>query len=174
MSSWKLLGWHRVRTDRYLGLPVFMGRSRAQTFSYLKDRVWKRIQGWKEKLLSKAGKETLIKAIAQVIPSYDMACFDITKGLADDISAMICRFWWAQQDKRINCIGCPGRLSSRKDKGVLGYRDLHLFNLAMLARQAWHIVQNPDSLCGRLLNARYCPNGDIMKASERPGISYTW
>jgi len=150
MSSWKLLGWHRVRTDRYLGLPVFMGRSRAQTFSYLKDRVWKRIQGWKEKLLSKAGKETLIKAIAQAIPSYAMACFDITKGLADDISAIICRFWWAQQDKE-NKLHWVSRetLSNRKDKGSLGYRDLHLFNLAMLARQAWRIVQNPDSLCGR-------------------------
>lgn len=79
-----------VRTDKYLGLPIYMGRSRKQTFAYLKDRVWKRIQGWKEKLLSKAGKETLIKAVAQAIPSYAMACFDITKSLADEISTLIC------------------------------------------------------------------------------------
>jgi hypothetical protein len=39
-------------------------------FNYLKDRVWKRIQGWKEKLLSSAGKDTLIKAVTQAIPTF--------------------------------------------------------------------------------------------------------
>ena len=59
-----------TQNEKYLGLPVFIGNSKVKTFSYLKDRVWKRIRGWKEKLLSKAGKEVLIKAVAQAIPSY--------------------------------------------------------------------------------------------------------
>jgi hypothetical protein len=54
----------QARSDRYLGLPIFISRSRKKRFIYLKDRVWKRIQGWKEKLLSRACKETLIKAVA--------------------------------------------------------------------------------------------------------------
>ena len=33
--------------DTYLGLPTLVGRSKFQTFSFLKDRVWKKIQGWK-------------------------------------------------------------------------------------------------------------------------------
>lgn len=37
--------------DKYLGLPVYVGQSKQNIFSYLKDRVWNRIQGWKEKLL---------------------------------------------------------------------------------------------------------------------------
>jgi hypothetical protein len=45
-------------TKKYLGLPVYVGRSRAQTFAYLKDRMWKKIQGWKERFLSKAGERT--------------------------------------------------------------------------------------------------------------------
>jgi len=60
--------------------------------------VWKRIQGWKEKLLSGAGKDVLIKAVAQAIPNYAMSCFDLTKSLCDDIGKQICRFWWAQQE----------------------------------------------------------------------------
>jgi len=61
--------------ERYLGLPVFVGRSRSNVFSYLKDRIWQRIQGWKERLLSRAGKEILIKAVAQAIPVFAMGLF---------------------------------------------------------------------------------------------------
>jgi hypothetical protein len=88
-----------ARTEKYLGLPVYIGRSRKKTFAYLKDRIWKKIQGWKERFLSKAGKDILIKAVAQAIPTFAMSCFDLTKTLCDEISAMICRFWWAQQEK---------------------------------------------------------------------------
>jgi hypothetical protein len=32
-----------ARSERYLGLPIYMGKSKIQTFNYLKDRIWKRI-----------------------------------------------------------------------------------------------------------------------------------
>lgn len=34
---------HEARSDKYLGLPVYMGKSKAKMFSCLKDKVWKRI-----------------------------------------------------------------------------------------------------------------------------------
>lgn len=43
--------------EKYLGLPVYVGRARKEAFQYLKEKIWQHIQGWKEKLLSKAGKE---------------------------------------------------------------------------------------------------------------------
>lgn len=89
-------GEKETMNERYLGLPLHIGISKSKVFSYLKDGVWKRIQGWKERFLSWAGKEILIKAIAQVIPTFAMGCFDITKTLCDQISAMICRYWWNQ------------------------------------------------------------------------------
>jgi hypothetical protein len=87
-----------AKTEKYLGLPVYVGMSKKKVFEYLKDRIWKRIQGWVEKLLSRAGKDVLIKACAQAIPTFAMSCFDITKSLCEEMGAMICRFWWAQQD----------------------------------------------------------------------------
>ena len=54
-----------TRNERYLGLPVYIGRSRSHMFGFLflKERTWKRIQGWKERMLSRAGKEVMIKAV---------------------------------------------------------------------------------------------------------------
>jgi hypothetical protein len=93
--------------EKYLGLLVYVGRSRKKAFEYLKDKIWARIQGWIEKLLSMAGKEVLIKAVAQAIPTYAMSCFYLTKSFCNEISSMIARFWWSQQDKhnKIHWIG---------------------------------------------------------------------
>ena len=60
-------------------------------------------------------------------------------------------------------------LCTRKENGGLGFRDLHLFNLAMLARQGWCLLTNPESLCAQVLRAKYFPDGDIMKVQERAG-----
>lgn len=164
-----------ARNERYLGLPVSIGKSRKKAFQYIKRRIWGRIQGWQEKLLSKAGKEVLIKAVAQAIPTYAMSCFDLTKGLCDELNSLIGKWWWNQNDKenKIHWLSWD-KLTLPKKDGGLGFRDLHLFNLAMLARQAWRILTNPDSLCSRVLKAKYFPDSTILHCTARDGISYTW
>lgn len=161
--------------ERYLGLPVSVGTARKRTFSYIKRWIWSKVQGWQAKLLSKTGKEILIKAVAQAISTYVMSCFDITKGLCDELSFMIGRYWWSQQDKvhKIHWLGWE-TLSRSKKQGELGFRDLHLFNTAMLARQAWRLLSNPETLCGSVLKAKYFLNGSILRCLPRSGMSYSW
>lgn len=50
--------------SRYLGFPIPFGRSKKVVFSVVLDRVWKKMKGWKEQFLSRAGNKTLIKAVA--------------------------------------------------------------------------------------------------------------
>jgi hypothetical protein len=105
--------------------------------------------------MSRAAKDVLIKACAQAIPTFAMSCFDIMKCLCDEMNVMICRFWWAQQDeKKVHWISWK-KMTQPKKEGGLGFRDLHLFNLAMLARQVWRILTDPESLCARVLRAKY-------------------
>ena len=161
--------------ERYLGLPVHVGQSKMKTFAYLKDRIWKRMQGWNEKFLSWAGKEILIKAVAQAIPTFAMGCFDLSKSLCDQIGAMICRFWWNHQEgkHKIHWLSKEQMLKP-KEEGGLGFRDIHLFNLAMLAKQVWRLWQQPDSLCSRVLKAKYFPHTSVLEAKPKTGMSYTW
>ena len=56
----------------------------------------------------------------------------------------------------------------------MGFRDLHSFNLALLAKQCWHLLQNPESLCARVLGAKYYPDGNILMAGPKKGSSFTW
>jgi hypothetical protein len=56
----------------------------------------------------------------------------------------------------------------------LGLIDLHSFNVAMLAKQGWRLIQTPDSLCARILKAKYFPNSNILEAKAKERCSYTW
>ena len=93
-----LLGVIVVRHyEKYLELPSLVGRNKKESFTYIKQQVWKRIQGWEGKLLSQAGREILIKAVAQSLPTYTRACFKLPTSLCHDLESMICRFFWGQR-----------------------------------------------------------------------------
>jgi len=70
----------------------------------IKERIWKKLKGWKEKLLSQAGREILIKAVIQAIPTYTLSCFKILKGLINEIECLIRKFLWGYrgEQKRIH------------------------------------------------------------------------
>ena len=74
-----------------------MGRNKKNTFNSIKDKLRKKLAGWKGKLLSKAGKEVLIKVVAQAIPTYTMSVFKLPKSLCEDLTSTIRNFWWGQR-----------------------------------------------------------------------------
>ena len=75
--------------EKYLGLPAMVGRKKKESFIYIKERIWGELQGWKEKLLSQAGREVLLKAIVQAIPTFAMSCFQLPVNLCHEIEVMI-------------------------------------------------------------------------------------
>nr|KYP44142.1 Transposon TX1 uncharacterized [Cajanus cajan] len=66
-----------VTTSKYLGLPSMIGQNKNEVFRFIKEHIWKKLQSWSHKSLSKAGKETLIKVVLQALPSYAMSVFMI-------------------------------------------------------------------------------------------------
>ena len=126
-----------VQYERYLGLPSLVGRNKKASFNYIKERVWKKLQGWKEKLLSQAGREILIKAVVQAIPTYTMSCFKLPLGLCSEIESLIRRFWWGQKGDRRKIHWVKWEtLCLPKSKRGMGFKDLAIFNDALLAKQA--------------------------------------
>ena len=80
-----------------MGLPSIIGKSKAQVFAEVKERVGKKLAGWKGKLLSIGGREILIKVVAQAVPTYTMSCFQLPKTLCKDLEKIMRNFWWGQK-----------------------------------------------------------------------------
>jgi hypothetical protein len=161
--------------NKYLGMPTHFGRSKEQDFSFLMEKIWSKLKGWKEKRLSFEGRSVLIKVVAQAIPTYIMSCFLIPNGVCEKIESAICNFWWgnSSNSRKIHWIK-KDRLFKPKYEGGQGFKTLRDFNLAMLAKQVWRMQTNPDSLLARCFKAKYFPNSSILKASIGCNPSFAW
>ncbi|XP_043809037.1 uncharacterized protein LOC110606249 [Manihot esculenta] len=82
----------------YLGLPSHIGSNKREVFSFVKDRLWKRLNSWKHRALSQAGKER-----------------------------MMTRYWWskgADQNRGIHWLGWHRMAKHRLDSGTWVTRSL--------------------------------------------------
>ena len=80
----------------------------------------------------------------------------------------------AENGKRKTCWVAWDIMLRPKSHGGLGFRDMHLFNQALLARQAWCLIQFPNTQCARLLRAKYFPNGSLIDTIFTGNKSSTW
>lgn len=170
------LGVNEVaKHEKYLGLPTIIGKSKKVIFAGLKERIWKQIQGWKEKCMSRPGKETLIKGVVQSIPTYMMGVFKIPDGLLDEIHSMLAQFWWGSDGStRKLHWHCWEDLCKPKSMGGMGFRDLKVFNQALLAKQIWRLHTSTNSLLLSVLKARYFRNSPVLLAYRGYDPSYSW
>ncbi|XP_057250139.1 uncharacterized mitochondrial protein AtMg00310-like [Beta vulgaris subsp. vulgaris] len=160
--------------EKYLGLPTYIGSSKKRVFQVIQDRVWKKLKGWKGQCLSQAGREVLIKAVAQAIPSYAMQCFKIPKSIIEGIEKMCRSFFWGQQaEERKTAWVAWEKLFLPKKEGGLGIRNFEFFNRALLAKQAWRILTQPNSLMTRVLKNKYFPKSTFLEAKVSPSMSFT-
>lgn len=88
----------------------------------------------------------------------------------------ICR---AKKTKKTEFIGSHGSLWEEAKSiggggGGLGFRDLEHFNLVMLAKQCWRLIQNPHTLAAQVLTKKYYPKGNFLQATLGIKPSFIW
>ncbi|MBA0776681.1 hypothetical protein Gotri_011646 [Gossypium trilobum] len=54
------------------------------------------------------------------------------------------------------------------------FQNLGKFNIALLAKQGWRLMENPNSLLARTLKSKYYPESDFLQAELGYYPSFTW
>ena len=130
--------------------------------------------GWK-KSLSVGGKEVLIKSVALAIPTYSMDCFKLPPGLCQHINGILRKFWWGSKNGERKTAWVSWEVMSQPKCMVgMGFRNIELFNLALLARQAWQLLTEPSTLSARILKAVYYPASTMLEAEVGKNPSQVW
>jgi hypothetical protein len=118
--------------EKYLGLPTAVGCSKEGVFKNLPERSWGKVKG---QGLSMDGKGTLIKSVLQVVPTYPMGCFQLSKKTCSKLTSIATGFWWGSADgkRKVPWISWD-RMCVAKRNGAMGFRNYSVFNQALLTK----------------------------------------
>ncbi|KAK5840387.1 hypothetical protein PVK06_009286 [Gossypium arboreum] len=169
----RVLGVDRSNNpEKYIGLPSMVGCNKRRAFKELKEKLTRRVSSWSSRLLSIGGREVLIRAVLQAILLYSMNCFLLPSSVCKELEAILARFWWKNKAGKKGLYWCARKeLFVPKEEGGMVFCDLSKFNIALLAKQGWCIMENPSSLIARVLRAKYFNGFNFMEASLGPNPS---
>ena len=149
--------------------------SKKKVFSFVQNRFNGRVNTWSSRLLSKGGKDVQVKSVAQAVPTFVMSCYLLPQGITNKLRSTTSNFWWSskQNSRCLHWIAWD-EICTPKDLGGLGFRNLHDFNIALLAKQLWRLIHYPNSLLARVLKGRYYNHTYNLEDRHTYSPSYGW
>lgn len=174
-SSKAELGFKEMKVGTiYLGNTFIFGKSKIKDFNQLKDRVQTRLEGWQSQTLSKAGKLTLMKYVAQAIPVYSMSTFKLPKKICKDMDSMIRRFRWGGKNSRFLALKSWSSICKPRSQGGLRLKRFEAINEAFLAKLGWDLASGVDKLWTSIFRAKYLSNCSFFGCKAKCGDSSVW
>ncbi|CAN1778684.1 Putative ribonuclease H protein At1g65750 [Linum perenne] len=134
----------------YLGIPIGSKSFNSAIWDPVLDKMEKRVQTWKAKLLSFGGRVTLLKSVLSGLPIYFMSLFKAPSQVIKENREYTEAFLWASelQKNKLHWIAWEV-VKAPRSKGGLGFQDLKSLNTALLGKWAWRFAVERNAWCVR-------------------------
>jgi hypothetical protein len=165
-----------LSSAKYLGLPFLFSKSKSADFKDILDKVSGKIEGWRAKTLSQAGRTVLIKSVASTIPAYAMSSFLLPSSISTLLDKMFKKFWWGFPVNKSQNLTLKSwsSICTPKHTGGLGFKKMHDFNLALIAKLGWKLLTKTDCLWVHQLHGKYIKYGDFFSSPAPSTASWLW
>ncbi|XP_058073110.1 uncharacterized protein LOC131221824 [Magnolia sinica] len=139
----------------YLGVPLSKGRIPAPQLHQLVQRIIRRIDGWKAKLLNQAAKLVLIKHVLSSIPIRMLAAINIPKSVSKSINRAMANFFWGSSEKgnKRHWVNWQS-VCTPVLEGGLGIRTFEDISRVIRIKMGWQLLQG-GSLWAKFTSTRY-------------------
>lgn len=132
---------------RYLGVPLISKRLGLKDCKALIDKIKNKVNHWRNKSLTYAGRLLLISSVLESIQAYWCSVFLLPKEVIKSINIVLKNFLWSHNDMTKGKAKVAWKsVCKPKCKGGLGPKDLYIWNQAILVKQLWNIASKKDSL----------------------------
>ena len=124
------------KKEKYLGIPIASGRDKKAATEEIIEKVKQRLQGWKMKTLSQAGRATLISSVASSMPTYQASSLILPNEVCSKLDSLNHRFWWGTKDESMKgcCLKSWDSICTPKNVGRLGIKKTADMNKALVAK----------------------------------------
>jgi hypothetical protein len=145
-------------------------------FQNIIEKMKSKVEGWRAKSLSQAGKLVLIKSVATAIPSYAMSTFLLPKSICNQLDKVFKNFWWGfpfAKTRNLTLMSWHS-ICTPKAIGGLGMRSMKDVNLALISKLGWKLLTGSESIWASQLTGKYVQAGSFLSPSSHSAISWLW
>lgn len=148
---------------KYLGIPVSDKHLNVERFSYITNKMLKRLDPWKGKHITSGGcRQILTNSCLSSIPMYCMSFYDLQGGVHAKIDGIRSRFLWQGAEKKFRYHMAKFEMVCRPNQGGLGVINTTIMNECLLVKWIWKIHMEPNSLWFKILKAKYMKRGGSL------------
>ncbi|XP_074299353.1 uncharacterized protein LOC141630431 [Silene latifolia] len=160
---------------KYLGVNVSPKRLSVLDFECLVDKIVDRIRSLGSRKLSYAGRVVLIKSVLSSLHCYWARIFILPKPVISKIEAFCRSFlWYGSNHKESPALVSWATICQPRKQGGLGFKDLHAWNVAAIAKYVWWIAMKADHLWVRWVHAVYIKSTTWKDYEPGTGSSWAW
>ncbi|KAF7843863.1 ribonuclease H [Senna tora] len=144
------------KLGKYLGTWVDNHMSKKDAFDDVLNKIHSKLQLWKSKCLSQAGKMTLINSVISSSLIYPMSHHCFTLQQCHRIEQVMADFFWGfNGDNAKMHLKNWSSLCLPRNMGGLSFCKLAILNKSLLSKHLWRVVTWQQSLSSLCLNQKY-------------------